>query len=156
MLPQRRISPGMPLKVPPKTAPGVSPRIPLRTSSRALLSPKGGLGIHPKPKKAPPPKAPTSLFGEKKHWSKLELREKIRKLSPFILRGRIIPRQEREQMVERWFPHKRFGTHVQEGEVKRRLRELRGLEHRAKAGKEKKIYETQRKLLGAFTGIKKY
>jgi len=107
-------------------------------------------------KKALPAKAPTSVFGERKHWNKLQMRERIKKVSPFIVKGKMFKGKERIGMVEQWFPHKRFGTHITEREVKTRLRELRKAENRAQIGKEKKLYKYQKKLLEAFTGVKKY
>ena len=139
---------------------GIGSKVPSRGFSRSLLSPKSASrfsgGISKKSMQKASPKKPGSIFEEKKYYGKRDLREKIRKVSPYILRGKMIPWREREKMVEQWFPHKRFGSYVKEGEVKRRLRELRGMEYRAKTGKEKKIYGTQRKLLEAFTGVRKY
>lgn len=141
MLPPRPI----PSRMAPKGPRGVSPKgmVPRGIPSRAM-------------KKAPPPKAPSSIFGERKYWEKPRLRERVKKLSPFILKGKMFKGKERVAMIEQWFPYKRFGTHVTEGEAKTRLRELRRAEYRAKSTKEKSTYKWQRRLLEAFTGIRKY
>lgn len=129
-----------------RVSPGVVPKAPFKTPQKLQAT---------SPEKAPP-KTPTSVFGEKKHWEKLQLRERVRKLSPFILRGKMFTKQEREKMVEQWFPYKKYGTHITEGKAKHVLRELRKAENRARTNKEKDTYKWQKRLLEAFTGIKRY
>lgn len=155
MLPQRGI--------PPKMPPGGGPsRLSSAMAGRPGFGQRPGLGPRrPGPvtgaqKKAPaPPKPPPSFFGQKQYFSKLDLRERTRKLSPFILQGKIFTKPEREKIVEQWFPNKRFGAYVNESEIKYRLRELRKQEYWAKPA-EKKTIKSQRKLLEAFTGVRKY
>ena len=164
MLPQRGVPSRMPLRQPSqsllssrsvlRSPQGVSSRVSpwaSRGPSKSLLSGKSVLGAS----KKVPPKASTSLFGEKKYFSKLELREKVRKLSPFILKGKTFAKRERERIVEQWFPYQKYGTHITEGKAKRRLRELRRRESKAR-GVERKTLKWQKKLLEAFTRVRKY
>lgn len=169
MLPQR----GMPFRPPVGSRPPVG--IPSRTPSGSLLPPKGVLGSpFAKPgmpsrnsslggksalgavrRPAPPKAPPTTLFGEKKYWTKVDMRQNIKKLSPFILKGKVFTQQQRAKMIEQWFPYQKFGTHITEQKTKAVLRQLRRKETWAKP-KEKRPLKSSRKLLEAFTRVRKY
>lgn len=142
MLPQRNI----PSRIPSSMSSGSPLRGPMGPMQRSQAAPA---------KKAPS-KTPTSIFEERKYWNKLQMRQGVKKLSPFILKGKMFKGRERVAMVEQWFPHKRYGTHITEGKVKKRLRELRKAEYNARTSKEKSTYKNQKKLLEAFTGVRKY
>ncbi len=83
------------------------------------------------------------------------MRQNIKKLSPFILKGKVFTQQQREKMIEQWFPYQKSGAYVTEQKAKQTLRELRKKEFWAKP-KDKKSIKMSRKLLEAFTRVKKY
>jgi len=99
-----------------------------------------------------------SIFGKKKAVTRPELREILKKSSPYIRGsgGRMYSLQQRMKMEREMFPPSRFSSHISEMEVKRRLRELRMEKGRAKTHKEK--IETDRKIrfLQDITGVKPY
>lgn len=145
----------MPFRPPVGVRPpvGIPSRTPSGFQSRtSSLGTKSALGAVRRPA---PPKAPSSLFGDKKYWSKVDMRQNIKKLSPFILRGKVFTQQQREKMVEQWFPHQKFGAYVTEQETKQALRQMRKKEFWGKP-QEKKSLKYSRKLLEAFTRVRKY
>lgn len=167
MLPQR----GVPQRISPGIRPGVvrpSPGVPSKISpwsqrrpSQSLLSPKGVLG----PKKAPP-KVPTSIFDVREDWTKDQLAGELKKLLPFLFKGGKAPIKpyQAKKIVEELFPHRSFRTHINIGEAKRRLKELRTKEYwargkiaRTPAEKAEKFKTMLHKGLSeALTRIRKY
>lgn len=83
------------------------------------------------------------------------MRQNIKRLSPFILKGKVFTQQQRERMIEQWFPYKKFGSHVTEEETKRALRQMRREESFAPA-RQKRSIKMSKKLLEAFTRVRKY
>ena len=106
----------------------------------------------PNPAKPIPPK-PTTLFGEKKDWSKADFISRAAK-NPFSSGGRMYSFYERKKMLEKTFSPGRFSTYISEGEAKTRLRELRSEEYRAKTGAEKAKLSQMRKYFEGQTGLK--
>ncbi len=83
------------------------------------------------------------------------MRQNIKKLSPFILKGKTFTQQQREKMIEQWFPYQKYGAYVTEQETKQALLEMRHKEFWGKP-QERRYIKTSKKLLEAFTRIKKY
>lgn len=100
---------------------------------------------------------PKSLFEEKKEWRRGTLKEKIKNAPSHIpgTGGRsFYSNQEQEEMIERGFPSKRFGDYISESDAKKRLREMKKEEGKAKTSEEKiKINRARRYLEDQF-GLK--
>lgn len=99
-----------------------------------------------------------SIFGKKKEVTRPELREILRKSSPYIpgAGGKMFSLQQRIKMEKEMFPSSRFSSHISEIEVKRRLRELRTQRHRAKTHQEKINTDRKIRFLQDITGVKPY
>lgn len=97
-----------------------------------------------------------SLFEKKQEISRSELKEALKRASPYIpgTGGKIYGYRERSEMIDKIFPYERFKTHISEMEVKQRLRELRREEYQAKTGAEKIELSRQRRYLEEFFGLK--
>lgn len=167
MLPQR----GIPFRPPmgSRMPVGIPPRAPSRTPSKFLLSPKGALsspfarpGMPSKisPRKPAPPKIPGSIFlnteGKKQSFTESQMRERIRKVSPFLLKGKTFTKTQRERMIKQWFPWQKAQGYIDERKTTRVLKELRHKEAVVKDFNQKKALKTSRKLLEAFTRVRKY
>jgi len=107
-------------------------------------------------KPTPPPSKPKTLFGEKKEWSRLELRRKLTKESPYIpgAGGKMYPLRERKEMIEKVLPYQRFKSHISEIEAKKRLRELRKEEYQAPTQAKKVELNRLRRYLEERTDLK--
>lgn len=68
--------------------------------------------------------------------------------------GRTLSVYEERKQLEQAFPSKRFGSRISESEVKKRLRELRTEEYRAKTWDEKERLGRLRDYLEKETGLK--
>src|SRR3989339_2199809 len=167
MLPQR----GMPFRPPVGARPPAG--IPSRTPSRSLLSPKGAFSspfarpgmpsrISPLGAKSAlgairrpaPPKVLGSIFeieGKKQKFTEAQMRERIRKVSPFLLKGKTFTKTQRERMIKQWFPWQKAQGYIDERKTTRVLKELRHKEAIVKDFKEKKSIKMSRNLLEAFT-----
>ena len=99
-----------------------------------------------------------SIFGKKKEVTRPELREILKKSSPYIRGsgGRMFSLQQRMKMEKEMFPSSRFSSHISAIEVKRRLRELRTERNRAKTQREKINTDRKIRFLEDVTGIKPY
>ena len=99
-----------------------------------------------------------SIFAKKKEITRPELREILKKGSPYISGsgGRAYSLQQRIKMEKEMFPSSRFSSHISEIEVKRRLRELRTQRYRAKTRKEKIDTDRKIRFLQDITGVKPY
>ncbi len=99
-----------------------------------------------------------SIFNKKKGITRPELREILKKSSPYIpgAGGRMYSLQQRMKMEKEMFPHSRFSSHISEIEVKRRLRELRTERHRAKTSQERVGTDRKIRFLQDITGVKPY
>ena len=88
-----------------------------------------------KPQKVSPP---PGLFGQRKELSRIEVQRSILK-KPYIpgTGGKFYKKPELKKMLEEEFPRKRFGTHLHEREVQKRLREWKMERFRAKTSKER-------------------
>jgi hypothetical protein len=111
----------------------------------------------PESKKTPQqPSKPKTLFEEKKDWKRSEF---LRKASQNHYRykepsGRTVSVYEEKKILEEAFPQERFGSYLSENEAKKRLRELRSEEYRAKTWDEKKRLAKLREYLEKETGLK--
>jgi hypothetical protein len=101
----------------------------------------------------PAPEKPKTLFESKKDWKRGEFLRKTTK-DQFTSRGKMYSAWERKKLIEEALPSRRFSTYISEGEVKRRLKELRREEYRAKTGAEKTKIGNLRKYLEKQTGLK--
>ena len=95
------------------------------------------------------------FFGEKKEWHRTELGRRLREASPSIpgTLGGMYSRRERAKMIDELFPWERFQSHISEGEVRKRLRELRKTEYGAQTQAEKLRLRRQREYLEREFGI---
>jgi len=110
-------------------------------------------------KPAPVPQQPKTFFQEKSSWTRKDLAFKFQKDSRVIpdSGGMIYSREQVKKMIEKDIPYNKFQSHINEGEAKRVLRDLRARESRALTGKEKTDLNRERRYLeGKFNLRGKY
>jgi len=98
-----------------------------------------------------------SIFNKKKQFSRPEFRELLRKAPSRVPdSNKVYSRQERTRMEKELFPKTRFQSHISEIEVKKRMRELRKEQYKAKSREEKLKIDRKIKFLKGTTGVKPY
>lgn len=115
--------------------------------------------VPPRPKKSanPLPASSGGFFGTKKERARIEMKRHFLKSSPRITDtwgGVKFTRKQREGLVDKSFPEKRFKGYVSEKEAKTRLKELKKQELWARTPKEKVEVGRQRKYLEETLGLK--
>ncbi len=92
------------------------------------------------------------IFDKKREVSRLELREALRKGSPFVPGGGMLSREERVKLEKEVFS-KFLGSYISKEEFKRTIRDLERKKLYAKSGKEKLELDRKIRYLRHLGGI---
>lgn len=92
-----------------------------------------------KPPKPPPKKEDLSIFKGRPYLTREQLREELRRASPFIpgSGGKMFSREERARMEKELFPERKYAHHIDRKEVKKVIGGLESAKFKAKTGTEK-------------------
>jgi hypothetical protein len=97
------------------------------------------------------------LFDQKLKWHRKELIGKMINAShhvPGVSSSKGIYRRERKDFINKIFPQNKYGTHISKEHVRRKLKELRTDEYKAKSNFEKQEIRRTRNFLERETGFK--